>query len=440
MTSNGNAGHGNATPATEPEPADDSGTEPEATGKRRRRGSAPEADAATTTPFKFQWQRAFMRSDLPPITRHVLHVLCAYMNPNGGDCYPSIDLIRNSTGLCDKAVRLHLQTAVEAGWLKRWERRAGGATLAGRAAQGWRHYNYFPLIPPNVRYDIPDVHNETCGISFPKTPETCGISFPNVRYDIPLTKQRPTKLKEPERERARETQRPRSDASGARASLSLIPAIELPASTDALDEWLNEGHPEGKYLEWFDTAMQWLDERGNIIADDESFQSELVNLDDEYHRFRAHWLDRLEKGDQRAHKTREGWHRAFCTVWIPDAWKFLERTESGRKRIEENRKANEAQQRRQAEAAKSTEERRRRQEADDAEKQARQQRLAEGRTCQHCAHRGDILKKDAYHCQAGQGRQSPLGLLNDGDVRYQSVVHLDTNKHCEAWQARGDAG
>lgn len=437
MTSNGNAGHGNATPATEPEPIDDSGTEPEATGKRRQRGQRPEADAATTTPFKFQWQRAFMRSDLPPITRHVLHVLCAYMNPNGGDCYPSIDLICDSTGLCDKAVRLHLQKAVEAGWLKRWERRAGGATLAGRAAQGWRHYNYFPLIPPNVRYDIPDVHNETCGISFPKTPETCGTSFPNVRYDIPLTKQRPTKLKEPERGRARETQRPRATVSGARSSLSLFSASELPASADKLDEWLTE---EGVYREWFEEPMTWLDARGNIVGNDDSFSSEIVNLDDEYRRFRARWLERFEAGDKRANKSKEGWHREFCTVWIPDAWKFLERTESGRKRIEENRKANEAQQRRQAEATKSAEERRQRQEAEEAKKQACQQRLAEGRTCQHCAHRGDILKNDAYHCTAGKGRASPAGIFKQGDARYMSVVDLDTNKPCASWQARGDAG
>lgn len=148
--------------------------------------------------FKFLWQRAFMASTLPPVARHVLHALGAFMAEDGSRCFPSIDTLATATGLCEKAVRKNLQHAERAGWIRRWERRASGQPLAGRAAQGWRHYQYDPGIPelttapaaacatkqseppidrtltPNVRYDVPHLN-----------PERAVSGSPNVRYDVP---------------------------------------------------------------------------------------------------------------------------------------------------------------------------------------------------------------------------------------------------------------
>ncbi|MCB1794291.1 MAG: helix-turn-helix domain-containing protein [Candidatus Competibacteraceae bacterium] len=100
--------------------------------------------------FKFEWQRAFMESDLPPGTRHVLHAICAYMDAEGGHCYPSRETLARVTGLSPNRITRHLQAAVDAGWLDRWARRESSDPLTGRAAQGWRHYQYQATIPKLV--------------------------------------------------------------------------------------------------------------------------------------------------------------------------------------------------------------------------------------------------------------------------------------------------
>lgn len=138
--------------------------------------------------FKFRWQRAFMDSTLPPGSRHVLHALGVFMAEDGTRCFPSIDTLSNVTGLCEKAVRSNLQRAERDGWIRRWERRADNRPLAGKAAQGWRHYQYAPNIPErtaapetaetNVRYPLPHL-----------TPERAVNSSANVRYPLPLINQ-----------------------------------------------------------------------------------------------------------------------------------------------------------------------------------------------------------------------------------------------------------
>lgn len=138
--------------------------------------------------FKFRWQRAFMDSTLPPGSRHVLHALGVFMAEDGTRCFPSIDTLSNATGLCEKAVRSNLQRAERDGWIRRWERRADNRPLAGKAAQGWRHYQYAPNIPErtaapdtaetNVRYPLPHL-----------TPERAVNSSTNVRYPLPLINQ-----------------------------------------------------------------------------------------------------------------------------------------------------------------------------------------------------------------------------------------------------------
>ena len=131
--------------------------------------------------FKFEWQRAFMASDLPPMTRLVLFALCAHMDPDGGTCYPSIERLAECTGLAIRAVKAHTRKAVDSGWIERWTRQANGETLTGRAAQGWRHYQYRATLPereephtapsPNVVNPFDHVHPERGASGAPPSSE-----------------------------------------------------------------------------------------------------------------------------------------------------------------------------------------------------------------------------------------------------------------------------
>lgn len=82
----------------------------------------------------WSWRHALLKSDLPATTRHVLLTISCFMNDVGGGCYPTQEQIAEATGLSDRAVRQHIDTAVKAGWLVRKEH--------GFRGQKWRNHEY----------------------------------------------------------------------------------------------------------------------------------------------------------------------------------------------------------------------------------------------------------------------------------------------------------
>ena len=89
---------------------------------------------------KFTWQSAWMSAkDLPPTTRHVLHVISSYINIHGGGAYPSQETIAIKSGLSLRAVKQHVKLAYETGWITK--------SNLGLRGQKWAQNEYFPSYP-----------------------------------------------------------------------------------------------------------------------------------------------------------------------------------------------------------------------------------------------------------------------------------------------------
>lgn len=86
------------------------------------------------TDRSWSWRHAVLKSDLPPTTRHVLLTISCFMNDVGGGCYPTQEQLAQASGLTDRAVRKHIDAAVEAGWLVKREH--------GFRGQKWRNHEY----------------------------------------------------------------------------------------------------------------------------------------------------------------------------------------------------------------------------------------------------------------------------------------------------------
>lgn len=87
----------------------------------------------------WSWRHAVLKSDLPPTTRHVLLTISCFMNDVGGGCYPTQEQLAEASGLTDRAVRKHIDAAVEAGWLVKREH--------GFRGQKWRNHEYEAAWP-----------------------------------------------------------------------------------------------------------------------------------------------------------------------------------------------------------------------------------------------------------------------------------------------------
>jgi hypothetical protein len=93
----------------------------------------------------WSWRHAIIKSSLPATTRHVLLTISCFMNELGDGCYPTQEQIAEATGLSIRAVREHVDTAVEAGWLTRQEH--------GFKGQKWRNYEYAAAWPETQHVD-----------------------------------------------------------------------------------------------------------------------------------------------------------------------------------------------------------------------------------------------------------------------------------------------
>lgn len=105
---------------------------------------------ASRAATRFEWERAVLASDLPSTCRLVLLVLAVYMNADGTEARPGVPRLCAGTGLGDRAVRGHLSSAVETGWLQQVRRghRLGNGTV--RASE------YRATVPPSTGTPVPD--------------------------------------------------------------------------------------------------------------------------------------------------------------------------------------------------------------------------------------------------------------------------------------------
>lgn len=98
-------------------------------------------------PFIARWRSAILSAEGPPkaSTKAVLAVLAEYADPDGGNCFPSVDSIGCAAGLSKRSVIAHLSEAKELGWLDVHAR--------GRNCDGWMRNDYRPRFPDSIGAD-----------------------------------------------------------------------------------------------------------------------------------------------------------------------------------------------------------------------------------------------------------------------------------------------
>lgn len=85
------------------------------------------------------WRHAILESDLKSTTRHVLLTIGCHMNDVGEGCYPTTKQLHLETGLSERAVCEHINLAIDAGWLIRFQH--------GYRGQKWKRNEYRPRWP-----------------------------------------------------------------------------------------------------------------------------------------------------------------------------------------------------------------------------------------------------------------------------------------------------
>ena len=99
-------------------------------------------ESEKSRPLVARWRDAVLSAYGPPkpMTRLVLVGLAKYMNRTGDNCWPSIEIIADDTGLARRSVLRHIAEARDSGWISVRTRGANG--------QGWRRHAYAPAFPP----------------------------------------------------------------------------------------------------------------------------------------------------------------------------------------------------------------------------------------------------------------------------------------------------
>jgi hypothetical protein len=103
-----------------------------------------ENDVASIT---WSWRHAILKSDLPPVTRHVLLTISCYMNEVGEGCYPSIATLVATTGLAKRSIITHIASAALGGWIE--------VSKHGFAGQQWKRSEYRAAWPKGGAGDAP---------------------------------------------------------------------------------------------------------------------------------------------------------------------------------------------------------------------------------------------------------------------------------------------
>lgn len=96
----------------------------------------------TALPNLFNWRKAWLKSELHPNSRLILHTIGCYMNAADEIAWPSIERLVEETGLSRSSVCKYLDAAVKAGWLEKWRRR--------KAGEQWAQNHYRLAVPDCV--------------------------------------------------------------------------------------------------------------------------------------------------------------------------------------------------------------------------------------------------------------------------------------------------
>ncbi|SFZ82400.1 Helix-turn-helix domain-containing protein [Devosia enhydra] len=118
-------------------------------------------------PSAWSWRHAIVKSDLPPVTRHVLLTLSVFMNDMGGGCYPSTKRLAECTGLSERTVCTHLAAAADRGWLI--------ITQHGFKGRKWKAHQYEAAWPQGAEGgSAPHAEGAERG-SVPQPPEALNV-------------------------------------------------------------------------------------------------------------------------------------------------------------------------------------------------------------------------------------------------------------------------
>lgn len=90
----------------------------------------------------WSWREAVQKSKLPPTTKLVLFNLALHMNEVGQSCFPSTKQQAKDTGLTERTICTHIQTAVDRGFLKK--------SRHGFSGQGWARNEYSAALPEGI--------------------------------------------------------------------------------------------------------------------------------------------------------------------------------------------------------------------------------------------------------------------------------------------------
>ncbi|WJN75533.1 helix-turn-helix domain-containing protein [Burkholderia anthina] len=95
----------------------------------------------STAVTMYQWRRAMAKSELPGLTKLVLHTLADFTNEFGQTCWPALDTIAERAGIAVRTATKHLRIARLEGWLDTWKSR--------RPDRRWAHSHYRLMVPGN---------------------------------------------------------------------------------------------------------------------------------------------------------------------------------------------------------------------------------------------------------------------------------------------------
>ena len=93
----------------------------------------------------WEWRRSIAQAELASTTKLVLHSLSVYMSEDGDRCFPTIEQLAKDSNLSTRVVILHLQKAIDSGFIQRFSNRRHG--------KNWRNYSYQACLPKAAIYD-----------------------------------------------------------------------------------------------------------------------------------------------------------------------------------------------------------------------------------------------------------------------------------------------
>jgi len=89
--------------------------------------------------FIFTWRQRFRESDLPRLSKLLLHTLSDHMDSSGRSCYPTQEQLALESSMTRKTVRTQINLCVNEGWIEKY--------LHKSDAQKFWNYGYIARLP-----------------------------------------------------------------------------------------------------------------------------------------------------------------------------------------------------------------------------------------------------------------------------------------------------